>query len=216
MRIEPPPPWKPPRPFPVPLQTARLTLRPWHPADAPSLWQAIEESRSTLIPWMPWAASGHRDPEDTLEWIDSALRSWNAPEPHDFFLGLHDRASGRVVGGTSFHQVLAEMAQAEIGYWVREDERGRGLCTEAVRALVTSGFRDWGLRRLVLTCAASNAASARVALKAGLTLEARHAKSRWVEGQGYDDELGFAVLADEWDVAAAAPRPGLPAARRLL
>lgn len=213
--MQPPPVWTSPRPLPVPLTTPRLLLRPWAPSDAPSLWQAIEESRSTLIPWMPWAASGHRDPEDTLEWIEGALRSWNAPEPHDFFLALVLRDGERIVGGTSYHGVIEELGQAEIGYWVREDARGRGLCTETLVALLSAGFRDWGFRRLVVTCAGGNAASARVAAKAGMPLEARHRGSRWVDGLGWQDDLTFALLRDEWDTSADRPRPGVPAARLL-
>lgn len=211
--MEPPPPWSAPRPFPVPLLTRRLRLDWWRPEDAPSLWEAIDTSRSSLLPWLPWAASGHRDPEETLERIEAWTRNRQAPEPDDFFLGIFDRQDGRVVGGTGFHRVIPELCQAEIGYWLREERRGTGLCTEAVRALVTSGFGDWGLRRLVIECAGGNRASSRVAEKVGLPLEARFHRSRWIERHGWDDSLQFGVLREEWDLAAGAPRPGTPARR---
>jgi RimJ/RimL family protein N-acetyltransferase len=214
---EPPPPWVAPRPLPIPLLTDRLRLDWWRPEDAPSLWQAIEESRSSMIPWLPWAATGHRDPEETLERIEAWTRKRQAPEPDDFFFGLFDRSTGRIVGGTGFHRVIHDLGQAEIGYWVREARRGAGLCSEAVRAMVTSGFRDWGFRRIVIECAGRNAASGRVAEKAGLALEARLRQSRWIDQQGWDDTLLYGMLRDDWDVATSRPRlprpPSPPAIR---
>ena len=46
--MEPPRPWAPPRPLPLPLVTERLTIDVWRPLDAPSLWEAIDTSRSML------------------------------------------------------------------------------------------------------------------------------------------------------------------------
>jgi RimJ/RimL family protein N-acetyltransferase len=211
--MQPPPAWTAPRPFPVPIETARLKIDWWKPEDAPLLWEAIETSRTSLIPWMPWAETSHRDPDETLERIEAWTRQRQAPEPDEFFLGLFDRATGAVVGGSGFHRVIPELGQAEVGYWVREGRRGQGLCTEAVRGIVTSGFRDWGFRRIVIECAGTNRASSRVAEKAGLPLEARHHDARWIERHGWDDSLSFGVLRAEWDLAAGAPRQGLPARR---
>ena len=204
--MEPPPPWTPPRPLPVPLLTPRLRLDWFRPEHAPSLWEAIETSRSSMIPWLPWAGTGHRDPEETLERIEAWTRKWQAPEPDDFFLGVFDRGTDAIVGGAGYHRVVPELGQAEIGYWVREDRRGAGLCTEALRAMVTSGFRDWGFRRIVVECAGRNRASSRVAEKAGLPLEARLRASRWIDEQGWDDSLLFGVLRQDWDVDRQAPR----------
>ncbi len=205
--------WRPPRPFPIPLLTKRLRLAWWTPEDAPGLWEAIETSRTTLAPWMPWALTSHRDPEETLERIEAWTRQRQAPEPDEFFLGIFDRASGEVLGGTGFHRVIAELGQAECGYWIRASHRDQGLCTEAVRALITSAFRDWGLRRIVIECAGSNVASRRVAEKASLPLEAVHKQSRWVEHHGWCDSLGYGVLAEEWDQVRERRKDGVPSRR---
>lgn len=209
----PPAPWRAPRPFPIPLFTKRLRLDWWRSEDAPALWEAIESSRPTLAPWLPWALTGHRDPEESLERILAWERQRNAPEPEEFFLGMFDRASGEAVGGTGLHRLVPELGQAEIGYWVRASRREQGLCTEAVRALVSSAFRDWGLRRVTLECAAENVASRRVAEKATLPLECVARAARWVEHLGLCDHLAFGVLADEWDVERQRRKDGVPTRR---
>lgn len=206
--------WKPPRPLPLPLHTPRLRLDAWQPSDAPALWQAIEESRTSLSPWMPWALTSHRDPEETLEVIQGWMRRRQAPEPDEIFLGIFDRATGAVLGGTGYHLIVEDLAQAEIGYWIHVARRGAGLCTEAVSALLTSGFHDWGFRRLVVQCSGSNRASQRVAEKLGLPLERRERLSRWIDHLGWDDGLAYGVLAEEWDVKAQRLRqPRAPLAR---
>ncbi len=37
----------------------RVLLRPYRPEDAAALWEAIQESREHLAPWMPWVHDYH-------------------------------------------------------------------------------------------------------------------------------------------------------------
>ena len=60
---------------------------------------------------------------------------------------------------------------AEIGYWVAAAARGRGVASTAARLLSDFGFETLGLRRIELNAAVDNAASRRVAEKAGFELE---------------------------------------------
>jgi len=62
---------------------------------------------------------------------------------------------------------------AELGYWLAEPHWGRGIATEAARAMVAYGFEHLELRRIEAVVFAWNPASARVLEKTGLTLEAR-------------------------------------------
>ncbi|MFI4881494.1 MAG: GNAT family N-acetyltransferase, partial [Phycisphaerales bacterium JB064] len=78
-----------------------------------------------------------------------------------------------------------------------------GLCTEAVVAMTELSLRErsdggLGLRRLEIRCSAENTPSARVAEKAGYTLEARLRAHRWVDGLGWSDTLIFGTTADTW------------------
>jgi RimJ/RimL family protein N-acetyltransferase len=191
----------------------------WYRAeDAWSLWRAVEASRKTLVPWLPWAADGHRTPEDSLAVIDRFARDRAFPEGLDFVMGIFDRRSGEVVGGTGLHRIQPETADAEIGYWVREDRRGEGLCTEAVGALVTAALSAWGFRRVRVCCSDRNVPSRRVPERLGLRLECEEREARFVDGIGWTGSLAYAVLASEWDgarqrVRGAGLAPGPPPAR---
>ena len=183
-------------------------LRFPQPDDAPSLLAAIDAGRSSLAPWLEWAVTDNRTLPECIYSIEHfrRRRERTDPPPETFMIGIFDRATGDVIGGTSFHRIAHAQHQAEVGYWIRADRQRQGLCTEAVRALITWGFtpqdrgspRGWGFRRIEIYCAASNEASRGVPRKLGLREEIHRHQSRWLPGRGWGDELGWGVLAEEW------------------
>jgi RimJ/RimL family protein N-acetyltransferase len=75
-------------------------------------------------------------------------------------------------------------------YW------GRGIATEAVRAVTDYAFRTFDLCRLHAGVFEWNLASMRVLEKAGYTLEARHRRSVTKDGQTID-RLVYALVRPE-------------------
>ena len=192
--------WHPPEPLPLPLRVTEATVDVHRDADAPALLEAFRVSRKSLVPWMPWAANGLVDEGAALDLIRADARQRGYARPESFPLGLFDGSSPRrVLGGTGFVRIDAELAQAELGYWLRPEARGLGLCTEVVGRLITSGFGDWGFRRILVGCDGANLPSVRVAERLGLRRETHEIAARWLPGHGWCDHVGFAVLAHEWD-----------------
>ena len=218
--IEDPNAWTPPSPLPGPVATERLLIRPYVPADAPALFEAVRSSLDRILPWMVWAMTDHQQESDSLYFIERSRRAAESPDCIDFPLGIFDRSSGRYLGGCGFHRIVRGLLEAEVGYWIRGDAQGQGYCTEAVGALMSSGFMPqdrggWGFRRIVIFNAADNPASRRVCEKLRLRLERRERQSRYVgalQGQqplGYLDHLGYGVLQDEWDFDSDRAREGI-------
>lgn len=205
-------PWFAPSPLPSRLETPRLVLRYWEHSDAPAVFKAIEAGRGTLLPWLPWALTDNRSVEECLFNIERFRRDRERPGANDFVIGIFDRATGEPIGGTGFHRLKPEAQQAEIGYWVRGDRRRRGLCSEALSHLLSWGFTEqsrggWGFRRIEIFCAGRNIASRGVPEKLGLRREVEVRDARWFEGTGWDDTLGWGVLAREWDCDQHRLRP---------
>lgn len=208
--------WGPPSPLPGAILTERLEIRRYETADAPALFEAVDRDRSTLLPWLPWAGFAHRNEADTLAFLRDCRQGYASVDAPNFAMGVFRRSDGELVGGTGLHAPVAQARQAEIGYWVADAERGQGLCTEATAGLISAAFtpagdRGWGLRRLVIHCAALNVGSARVCEKLGLRREAVHVADRWFAGSetipaGYLDSHTYAALDHEWDVEAGRRR----------
>jgi ribosomal-protein-alanine N-acetyltransferase len=80
---------------------------------------------------------------------------------------IADHQDDRCLGSISLDGLGGYANRGEIGYWAHPDARGRGLVSEAVR-LVTRYAQDSGLATsLLIRCAKGNAASRRVAERAG-------------------------------------------------
>lgn len=180
-------------------------LRPFDASDAPSLFQAVNGCRESMLPWMVWVKTEHRELHETVYAIEKMRRAREEPGATDFTLGIFDRSTGEVVGGTGLHRLHVPSHEGEIGYWVRGDRRCQGICTEATRGMISWGFAPqsqggWGLRRIHIKCAERNLGSQAVPRKIGLREELRARQERFVAGLGWVDTLGWGVLVDEWDV----------------
>jgi RimJ/RimL family protein N-acetyltransferase len=209
-----PDPWTVPDPLPGPIETERLVLRFYEHGDARSMLEALDVDRGALLPWIAWVRTENRTLAECHYTIERFRRRREERDCKDFVMGIFDRATGALVGGTGLQHIHPGLRGAEIGYWIRSDRHGEGLATEAAGALITAAVAPqaeggWGLRRIAAFCGAENAASAAVLRKLGLRLELRARKERWVDGLGYFDTLGFAVLAEEWDAARRRAKPGI-------
>jgi len=78
---------------------------------------------------------------------------------------------------------------AEMGYWLGEAFWGRGIMTDAVRALTRYAIAAHGLTRVYAVPFEWNPASTRVLEKAGFVCEARMRRSVIKEGQILDSFL---------------------------
>jgi RimJ/RimL family protein N-acetyltransferase len=119
------------------------------------------------------------------------IRSANPATPVTNFAIVVD---GNAVGGIGL--VLKDdvfRRSAEIGYWLGEEYWGRGIVTEAVRAVTDYAFTTFGLCRVYAGVFEWNRASMRVLEKAGYEFECRMRKSVIKDGE-IIDELIYAMV----------------------
>lgn len=203
--------WIAPKQLPLPIVTDRVVIRMPNPGDAASLYAAVECDRFALRKWLPWSVMSNRSACGALDSIRRFQGNAVADTP-DYVLTMICRETGAVIGGTGLHRIVMKAASADVGYWVRPDMHGRGLCTEVVRALVTCALQPqsagFGLRRLTVSCDARNVASAAIPKKLGMRLECEQLQESDLNNDGkWRDRLVFAVLSHEWDEQTLRVRP---------
>lgn len=110
---------------------------------------------------MPWA----RMPtlQGTFELAERDERLW--AEGSVFHFAVVDKESGKALGVAGLNREGADAA--ELHYWIRTDHAGRGLTTEAGRALIDWARDELHVPRLTLWAGSENHASRRVAEKLG-------------------------------------------------
>ncbi len=175
------------------IETERLVLRPPRIDDAEAVIAAIDESRAELTEWMAWAPY-MRTVEDARKWAGRIGDAWDDPERGDFTIGMFLRENGRFLGGTGYHRANWDVPSLDIGYWMRTSETGKGYVREAVAALTRVGFAQLGLKRLVITCAATNDRSQRVAEACGYQFEARLRNHDRLPDGSLRDTLVFSLI----------------------
>ncbi|MFT7667760.1 MAG: RimJ/RimL family protein N-acetyltransferase [Planctomycetota bacterium] len=154
---------------PIPrIDTGRLQLRYWKPADVHILREALERNRAHLAPWMPWA-NGELEP---LEEHMERLKHWRelCDQGRDYIRGVIDPSGERVIGGCGLHPRCGE-GGLEIGCWIDGDETGRGLGTELAAALVRIGMDVARVQRIEIHTDVDHEISARIPRKLGFLEE---------------------------------------------
>ena len=87
-----------------------------------------------------------------------------AAEEHDSFAVI-ERETGTVIGVVGLN--AEDDGSFELHYWIRTDHAGRGLATEASRAVLDWARNARGATRFTLWAGRDNMASRRVAEKLG-------------------------------------------------
>ena len=97
---------------------------------------------------------------------------------------------GEAAGGIGLvQQTDVERVSAEIGYWLGEQFWGRGVMTEALKAVTAEAFELLELQRIFALPFADNIGSIRVLEKAGYALEGRLLQSAIKDGTIRDQLL---------------------------
>jgi RimJ/RimL family protein N-acetyltransferase len=107
---------------------------------------------------------------------------------------IEDTIDGSLLGGITLRHFDPMRGVIEVGYWLFEEARGRGLATRAVQAVAREAFAS-GLWRVEAHVRIGNEASERVK-RAGFTHEG--IKRRFLRHGGVRvDATLFSRLADE-------------------
>ncbi len=173
----------------------RVIVRPYEEKDAPALWEAVEESRAHLAPWMPWVDAYHTA-NDALAFVRQFRAKWLTRE--DLIVGIFDRVGGQFLGGSGLHRIDWGIRRFEIGYWLRRSAEGHGYVTETVRLLTSMAFDVLAANRVEIRTDVRNVRSRAVPERLGFQLEGCLRKAL----PGADglpcDMLIFSLLRDDY------------------
>lgn len=174
--------------LPEVINTERLVLRPWSFEDAPDVMSYApdeELARYLPIPHPYSEADAHRFITSQILLDREQHPSWAI------------RSDGHSAGGINIRFFL-DFRVGEIGYSIARSLWGRGLATEASRAIMAAAFSEYPqLMRIRAMADARNERSHRVLEKLGMTREGLLRKNRLARNE-FVDEVWYGVLRSEW------------------
>ena len=164
-------------PVPDEISSARLLLRPWRAEDAADLHPILATNWEHLGPWIP-ARVAEPAPIPILAQRLAGFAADFAAN-REWRYALVTRDEGRVLGEVGLFPRSAtgrapfgDSDRAELGYWLRSDETGRGFITEAARAVLAIAANIPRFSHVEIRCDARNTRSAAVPRRLGFALTA--------------------------------------------
>ena len=174
-----------------------LLVRPLSAGDAPSLHEAVRASVASLSYWLPWC---HPDYSlaDAEAWVAYSVAGWERQS--EFPLGIFDLATGALIGCTGLSQINGVHRSANLGYWIGEPHRGRGIATRAVTLTAAIAFEELGFVRLEIVVLPHTRSSLRVAEKIGAKPETEARNRLMFQGEP-SNALVFSLIPDDLAIA---------------
>lgn len=135
--------------------------------DLDGIYECVRESITEIAPWMDWCHP-HYSRDETEIWLKQLPDFWKARQN---FIFLVERRDGRPLGTCALSHPNWKHRLANLGFWIRSSETGKGYATGAGRLLARWGLESLELNRLEIIMALENHPSRRVAEKLGAHFE---------------------------------------------
>jgi len=113
------------------------------------------------------------------------------------YWAIQEKATGKVIGLICID--IQSRTRGDLGYVVARDYWGRGIATEATKAVIDFGFKVLDLKRIEALCDPRNIASARVLEKCGMGYEGLLKSYYCVHGVMCDRKL-YAITAENYEL----------------
>lgn len=181
----------------VTLTDGRISLRIYRSDDVEPLYEAVRESVRELTPWMPWCTETYTRKE-SRDWVLSRRQAWAEDEEYSFV--IEETGTGRFLGGVGLNSINRLNNWANLGYWVRSSEAGKGVATSATVLVARWGLLEQSFQRLEILAATGNAASLRVAEKCGAVREGVLRNRIRVHGRVWDAVIYSLIPSDLVDL----------------
>jgi ribosomal-protein-alanine N-acetyltransferase len=177
--------------LPLEIATARLQLRPARPEDAEPLFRYASDPE--VARYVTWSA--HQSIDETRGFI--AWAASNVDKSMNIVWIIEH--AGEPIGAIGLHGIrwglrAIRVDHAELGYWIGRAHWGKGLVSEAARAVVDWGFSTCGLHKINVMCLEQNAGSRRVIEKLGARFVGRAAADVWRDG-AWHAHLKYEMIA---------------------
>lgn len=186
------------------LTTERLVLRAPRVDDVGPLRLALRSNEAHLTPFTPAPPAGAS--VTTITAVSKSIArqrsEWRSGRTFSFLVWPRGDRAPRVIGRVALSGVMrGAFHSAYLGYWIDHAEVGRGLATEAVRAVVGFAFEVAGLHRVQAAIMPRNERSVRLITRIGFRREGLAERYLQIAGV-WEDHALFAMTREEWDATA--------------
>jgi len=102
-----------------------------------------------------------------------------------------------LAGLISFKYTDRANHKTELGYWLAQDQQGKGLVTRSCKALINLAFERMGMHRVQIKISVDNHRSKGIPKRLGFKFEGIERDGEFLNGHYTDLEV-YSILKNEW------------------
>jgi RimJ/RimL family protein N-acetyltransferase len=170
-----------------------IILRKYELSDTEERLAAITESYNELVHWFNSFETTNVEELNELWLLDNQINWMNRVE-YCFMMKYPD--SPGMLGEIRINNINTKNNFANLMYWIRTPETGKGLVMKGIRLAIKIAFEELNLNRLEIFMSTGNEASKRVAEKAGAQYEGKMRKRIVVSGR-IDDAYLYSIIPED-------------------
>lgn len=172
------------------LETERLRLRPWRAGEVAAMHALYGDADNLRY----WSVPPSRDLESTRKMMRWHLGYHPA---HYAIWAVEDRKSKRIVGMINYHRREPREKRVDMGWLIAPTHQGRGLMTEAGRALLRHLIDTLRVHKVEALIHPDNQPSMALAKRLGFRKEGGPIRDRWLVDGTWHSVLLFGLIAGE-------------------
>ncbi len=158
-----------------------LVLESNHPNHAKENYALINSNRAYLKQWLTWVDK-IQTLDDSKKYILASIQKTEQQTDYGFVI----KYNGNIIGRMGVHFIDAVNKTGTIGYWIAENFQGKGIITNACKALIEFGFNELKLNRIEIKCATQNIKSKAIPeklhfKKEGILRQAEFLNNTWTD-----------------------------------
>lgn len=177
----------------VPVETARLALRPFERSDIDALC-----AYHSLPSVQRYVLGRTRDRNEVAGVLETMRGQVSLQRPGDMLtMAIVRRGDHRLIGHVTLNWFDATAGQGEVRFATNPSFSGNGYLTEAISKMFDLAFEHYRIHRIMVRCDGRNHHSIKLLQQMGMRLEAHYREHALFQGD-WDEELHFAILDREW------------------
>lgn len=153
----------------------------------------LQDSIEELREWFQFFDTDELN-QTNKKWLEVNQFNWDKGTEHCFKITQNGKT--RQLGEIRINHINYSHKFANITFWIRSGEEGKGIITRVVRKVIDICFSDLQLNRVELYMSINNLASKRIAEKVGAKLEGVM-RNRIVRKGKIEDAYLYSVIKDD-------------------
>lgn len=175
------------------IETERLILRKFELTDVEGMYNnfARDEDVTRYITW-----PAHKNIEETNRIVQEYVKDSERDNYYHWCMVLKE--TNEVIGSIGAPRMFEDLKLFEVGYVMGKSFWGRGIMTEAMKALLRFFFEEVGVNRIEARHDTKNPSSGKVMMKSGMKFEGIIRQSG-KNNTGICDSAVYGILKEDYD-----------------